>query len=350
VDGISALGGRGRLTPKGRASIAKPARGKTVEKEERMSPLASVTLLATDGSREAEHAARMAVELSRSLDSALHVVYVEPLPDPLAWPEAAILNPEDKAQIRERAEEDARKRLGQEAERIRGMGGEVAEAHARSGRPDAEIVSLAEDIAAGLVVVGGRGLGPIRRAVLGSVSESVVRHAHCPVLVVRGHAEEAPHLGPIVLAIDGSEEARLAAQAAAELSEKTGSEIHLVYVMPAEAQLVGYHLYSQDVKESLLEGARKEARRFLDDQAVGVRSAGGVVANSYLASGRADEEVVKLAEEIGAGMVVVGSRGMGGVRRALMGSVSESVVRHAHCPVLVVRSAVSHEGASERTQ
>jgi nucleotide-binding universal stress UspA family protein len=48
-------------------------------------------------------------------------------------------------------------------------------------------------------------------------------------------------------------------------------------------------------------------------------------------------EIVGLAEEIGAGLIVMGSRGLGGIRRALMGSVSDSVVRHAHCPVLVVR-------------
>ena len=50
-----------------------------------------------------------------------------------------------------------------------------------------------------------------------------------------------------------------------------------------------------------------------------------------------DVEIVKLAEEIGAGLIVIGSRGRGGIKRALMGSVSDSVVRHAHCPVLVVR-------------
>jgi nucleotide-binding universal stress UspA family protein len=50
-----------------------------------------------------------------------------------------------------------------------------------------------------------------------------------------------------------------------------------------------------------------------------------------------DQAIVRLAEEIGAGLIVMGSRGLGGVRRALMGSVSDSVVRHAHCPVMVVR-------------
>ena len=54
--------------------------------------------------------------------------------------------------------------------------------------------------------------------------------------------------------------------------------------------------------------------------------------------GRADWEIVHISEEVGAGLVVMGSRGLGGVRRALMGSVSDPVVRHAHCPVFVVRT------------
>jgi nucleotide-binding universal stress UspA family protein len=311
-------------------------------------------LLATDGSREAIGATRMALELSRTLDSELHLAYVEPLPDPYANPHGAIPDPGYRSEVRTIAEADAREKLEAEAQKVRDTGGQISEAHPKAGRPDAEIVNLAEQIGAGLVVLGSRGLGPIRRAVLGSVSDSVVRHAHCPVLVVRGHAGEQPTAedeagsplsGPIVLGVDGSQEASLALRAAAELSEATDSEVHLIYVIPQEAQLLGHHLYSEEIRESLLEGARKEARRFLEEQAQAVRSVGGVVAQSYLASGRADEEVVELAEEVGAGMVVVGSRGMGGVRRALMGSVSESVVRHAHCPVLVVRSAASHERA-----
>ena len=62
---------------------------------------------------------------------------------------------------------------------------EVAEIHTSVGFPDAEIVELASKLGAGLIVVGSRGLGPLRRALMGSVSDSVVRHAHCPVLVVR---------------------------------------------------------------------------------------------------------------------------------------------------------------------
>jgi nucleotide-binding universal stress UspA family protein len=69
-----------------------------------------------------------------------------------------------------------------------------------------------------------------------------------------------------------------------------------------------------------------------------MKAAGATVAQAHLRLGRVDEEVVVLAEELGVDLIAVGSRGLGGVKRALMGSVSDSVVRHAHCPVLVVRA------------
>jgi nucleotide-binding universal stress UspA family protein len=61
----------------------------------------------------------------------------------------------------------------------------VAETHFRSGDPDKEILRAAESLGVGLIVVGSRGLGALSRALMGSVSDSVVKHAHCPVLVVR---------------------------------------------------------------------------------------------------------------------------------------------------------------------
>ena len=69
--------------------------------------------------------------------------------------------------------------------KIEASGGEVEGSHLNAGRPAAEIVALAEQIGAGLIVMGARGVGGIRRALMGSVSDSVLRHAHCPVLMVR---------------------------------------------------------------------------------------------------------------------------------------------------------------------
>jgi nucleotide-binding universal stress UspA family protein len=62
----------------------------------------------------------------------------------------------------------------------------VAERHLRTGQPDKEIVRLSEELGVGTIVIGSRGLGAVRRALMGGISESVVRHAHCPVFVVRG--------------------------------------------------------------------------------------------------------------------------------------------------------------------
>jgi nucleotide-binding universal stress UspA family protein len=142
----------------------------------------------------------------------------------------------------------------------------------------------------------------------------------------------------ILLATDGSEEARQAAQAAAELSKDTGSEVHIAYVLPSPRELRGHHVYSQEVMGSVLEQAEGEARSFLEEQAKQLGASGGKVAETHLRAGEPDKEIVKLSEELSVGTIVIGSRGLGAVRRALMGGVSESVVRHAHCPVFVVRA------------
>jgi len=142
----------------------------------------------------------------------------------------------------------------------------------------------------------------------------------------------------ILLATDGSEEAQLATQAATELSRETGSEVHLVYVLPTPAQLIGHHLYSDEIRESLIGRAERDAETFLKEQAENINSEGGKVAETHLRSGDPDKEILRGAEALDVGLIVIGSRGLGAITRALMGSVSDSVVRHAHCPVWVVRS------------
>jgi nucleotide-binding universal stress UspA family protein len=87
----------------------------------------------------------------------------------------------------------------------------------------------------------------------------------------------------------------------------------------------------------------REAHNLLDEQVKRIEGAGEIVTEAYLRLGRAHHEILALAEQIGAGVVVVGSRGEGDLSKALLGSVSESVVRHAHCPVFVVRKEEREE-------
>src|SRR5215217_3626943 len=112
-----------------------------------MSIFPTKVLLATDGSKDAELALTTAVDLANSTDSELHVVTVAP-----GYPAYDVRDPVVVEQLRQRAQ---------------------------------EILEVAEEIEAGLIVIGSRGLGGMRRALMGSVSDSVVRHAHCPVMVVR---------------------------------------------------------------------------------------------------------------------------------------------------------------------
>ena len=148
----------------------------------------------------------------------------------------------------------------------------------------------------------------------------------------------------ILLATDGSDEATLAAQTAVDIDDKTSSELHVVYVGYVGELDYGYPSYDPsyavpdfEYMQQIQENLEQEARKALDAEVEQVKAAGGRVVEAHLSMGSPDAEIVKLADDIGAGLIVMGSRGLGGIRRALIGSVSNSVVRHAHCPVLVVR-------------
>ncbi len=208
----------------------------------------------------------------------------------------------------------------------------------------------------GLVVLGSRGLGPLKRALMGSVSLSVVRHAHCPVLVVRGNArngragEGVP--GRILLAVDGSREATAAREAAVRISNASDSELHVVFVLPTESYVPHLGPGIREDWEGIFERAKQHARTWLDQQVEQIEAEEGTVAGAHLALGRPRADIVRLGDELDADLIVVGSRGLGGVRRTLMGSVSDSVVCHARCSVLVVREEdkIAREGeAQERS-
>jgi nucleotide-binding universal stress UspA family protein len=134
----------------------------------------------------------------------------------------------------------------------------------------------------------------------------------------------------ILLATDGSKDAELAATTAADLANSTNSELHL-------ATVAGGRAYTQASEE--VEDLKQEAQKVVEEQKKKVEEAGGKVADTHVrvVSAHRAQAIVEVAEELGCGLIVMGSRGLGGIRRALMGSVSDTVVRHAHCPVLIVR-------------
>lgn len=305
-------------------------------------------LLATDASENAFAAARVAIDLSEKTGSELHVVLVgEQVPPYIAEPGGLYMgaNSSEFADL-QRAKQNVQQRLDEQVGRIEAGGGSVTQAHLRVGAADEEVVALAEELGAGLIVIGSRGLGGLKRALMGSISESIVHHAHCPVLVVRTEGDHATSFFPtkILLAADGSEEAELALRVAVELTNQTGSDLDIIYVgrqLDYAGALVGHQWSYVGPDIGPLPSSQEELdrmdREFLGAQVEQIEAAGGTVTQAHLELGRPDVAIIALGERIGAGLIVMGSRGLGGIRRTLVGSVSDSVVRHAHCPVLVVR-------------
>src|SRR5215208_7156935 len=128
----------------------------------------------------------------------------------------------------------------------------------------------------------------------------------------------------ILLAIDGSSEAELATQTAVDLGQKTDSELHVVHVVdvasipilyPGATDPEGVEFPDPILQEELERRSEQQGREVLDAEVERVRLAGGTVAQAHLMMGEAPREIVHLAEDLGAGLIVMGSRGRGGIRR-----------------------------------
>ena len=151
----------------------------------------------------------------------------------------------------------------------------------------------------------------------------------------------------ILLAIDGSEEAELAALKAVELADGTDSELHVAHVGVVPTFLRS-DFGTRGYDGKLYEEIEEESRELLRKLSWRVKVAGGTVAGEHLRMGAVDLEITGLAKELGVDLIVMGCRGHGGIRRAIEGSISEAVIRRAPCPVLVVRSHLGFE-ATDRS-
>jgi nucleotide-binding universal stress UspA family protein len=149
----------------------------------------------------------------------------------------------------------------------------------------------------------------------------------------------------ILLATDGSKDAELAARRAVELAEVTGSVVHVGLVPNFLMSGPGTPGYDGRLYDEI----ERESRELLRKLSWRVGVAGGAVAGAHLRMGVVDLEIVGVAEETGADLIVMGCRGHRGIRRVIEGSVSDAVVRRAPCPVLVVRSHESDEACAQES-
>jgi nucleotide-binding universal stress UspA family protein len=229
-------------------------------------------------------------------------------------------------------EREARRLLEARMDAIEAAG-VVAEPHLLQGPPIDAILDLCDELRPGLVVMGSRGLGPVGRIFVGSVSEGVVHHARCPVLVVRGGYEAWPP-ERVVSGDDGSESAGLAAEMASGIGGLFGAEEVLVRAHRYPLEPIGG--WSAEGRRKLDEARAREQEDLNERAEVLGRTTGGspeprvVDADATLAllliAEEGDERKTLLA---------VGSRGLGLMGRARPGSVSTNVLRAARGPVLI---------------
>jgi nucleotide-binding universal stress UspA family protein len=209
-----------------------------------------------------------------------------------------------------------------------------------TGNPADVILEQVAERRADLIVMRTRGRGGLARAVLGSVAESVVERSPCPVLLLPPQAPAATALRTILVPVDGSPGGALALDAARQLALKTGARISLrQIVIPATTYFVHASALQAPLyidprwDEDAVSGAQayiESLKRHMSDE--GLQCDGEVLVEDGVA-----EAIVRSANEQGADLIVMSSEAHTGAARAILGSVTDAVVRRATRPVLVLR-------------
>lgn len=213
----------------------------------------------------------------------------------------------------------------------RAHGVDVARSHVRTGSPAHEILAVAREIGAEMLVLGSRGRGAVRSAVLGSVSQDVVHGATVPVLVMRGPSWAWPP-SHVVVGDDASPAALGMLPLAAGIAGLYGSRLTLVHALQnLQDELRDNHELTGHAVDDVLGFAQSELESHVATLPPDVAARAAV----RISTEDAAEALVGAPEAAQRGLIVVGSRGLGAVGRIRFGSVSTGVLHRAHGPVLV---------------
>lgn len=267
-------------------------------------------LLATDGMENTTLAARAAMDLAEKGGAELDVVHV--------W--HTVPSPHASGFIRNGLKEDGRQVLERQVRWIEDAGGTVSEASLMEGRAVDGIIAHAEEIGAGLVVAGSRGMGRLGRMALGSVSTGLAHRSHCPVLIVpEGEGVWPPDL--VIVGYGSFEDTERAGFIGASLARALGAEV----------ELVGVADEGGDAEEKL-----RHLERALESRADEIEEAVGLRPRVRPFVGEVGRTILGLhAEEEKPALLSFGSKVLGGVGRVMVGEVLDQVLSKSRGPILI---------------
>ena len=293
-------------------------------------------LFATDGSRDASEAGEFLKRLPLPPGTEIHVVSVAAswAVPPVAYVEGGPLLELEQIEREEyrRVTDAARK-----AEIELSRNGVTTASEVLRGEPAHQIIQAAKRLPASLVVLGSKGLTGLEGFLLGSVARNVAKHAPCPVLIARPAHNE---LREVVIGIDGSEHGKRAVEAAAGFPLPEGTRLTVTHVTRPYEPYTGLvpldpAAYQREVEE--VRRRRSEAAgRLLGAASERIKSAGRRVTDEHR-EGDAATEILALASERGADLIVVGARGVSLIEGLVMGSVADRLLKDAGCSLLIVR-------------
>lgn len=213
------------------------------------------------------------------------------------------------------------------------------------GRAEEVIIEQGEADPGILIAMATHGRSGVNRWLLGSVAEKVLRGTANPLMLIRAKAnaksEGEASLKSIIVPLDGSQLAESVLPLAAGLANKLDLAVILFRGYKTSYGVYGYRdgYYAIDVDKSTAE-MRNDAHDYLEEKAAELKNLGVAKISCLTKEGMSADEIIKTARGTPDGLIVMCSHGRSGVKRWVLGSVTETVVRHADSPVLVLRPAL----------
>lgn len=289
-----------------------------------------------DGTPQGERALPCAETVAGATGAALHLVRVRPAGASggamTAYPHEGTGLPPAPQSPGEGGEGDYLEGVGQ---RVAGHLDTAVEWALLDGEVIPCLAAYIREVGADGVILATRAPGALGRMLLGSTTDELIRAVDVPVLAIPARVEDegsAPPCGagPILVALDGSEASEVVVPTVARLAPLMDARVTLLHVLPSEASgALPFHL-TGDWEQTMRDGERYLDR--IRDRLRRRRIRTDTIVMAHPSPSRA---ICEVAEEIDAGLVAVGTHGRSGLRRALLGSVTRSVVGHGHRPVLV---------------